>query len=205
MFRIALRYFTIGCWLLTALLLGVWVSSYFYSFSHKEIRGAKSKANCYAQEVEMSVGWGNCLIGIYQRYEFRFQMRYFYPEEDHSESSYEYNPYSSAAASSRPGLYRFSNTVEANYFGTKGELSLWSRRITIPLWMPTGISALCPITHLIMCIYQYRRYWLRMDRLCDGKCQECGYDLRGGSEKCPECGAETPDVFRRRFAPIHHQ
>ena len=33
---------------------------------------------------------------------------------------------------------------------------------------------------------------LRYDRKRQGRCVDCGYDLSGGVERCPECGAALP-------------
>ena len=39
---------------------------------------------------------------------------------------------------------------------------------------------------------RFREERLREWRLCRGLCQNCGYDLRTGHERCPECGSLPP-------------
>jgi hypothetical protein len=39
---------------------------------------------------------------------------------------------------------------------------------------------------------QFRTEQLRLARSVTGYCPVCGYDLRGGHENCPECGASAP-------------
>ena len=34
--------------------------------------------------------------------------------------------------------------------------------------------------------------WRKKARRNFGLCEECGYDLRAGHARCPECGAEVP-------------
>ena len=37
-------------------------------------------------------------------------------------------------------------------------------------------------------VWEKRRERLRDDRFARGLCLQCGYDLRGRNERCPECG-----------------
>jgi hypothetical protein len=60
--------------------------------------------------------------------------------------------------------------------GTMGRRFL---QVIFPLWMPTVIFSVYP---LIRAVQWYRR------PAPAGLCPSCGYDLRGITERCPECG-----------------
>jgi hypothetical protein len=62
-----------------------------------------------------------------------------------------------------------------------------STRIRFPYWWIIGIL-LIPI-----CVRVARSY-RNQERLASGLCVNCGYDLRGGSDRCPECGEPVHPV-----------
>ncbi len=66
-----------------------------------------------------------------------------------------------------------------------------SRRVWFPAWFVVGALALCPG------IWISRRLRIRR-RAREGRCLQCGYDLRASTERCPECG--TPIPFAQRTA-----
>lgn len=67
------------------------------------------------------------------------------------------------------------------------------RRLLIPYWAITLVSAVCPIAWLLT-----RRRTLKA-----GCCSRCGYDLRATPDKCPECGrpVKRPSVTPRVEVP----
>ena len=50
-----------------------------------------------------------------------------------------------------------------------------------PHWFVVALSAVMPAVWLV----QFRR---RRERLLQGRCRRCGYDLRATPDRCPECG-----------------
>ncbi len=55
------------------------------------------------------------------------------------------------------------------------------RVVVIPLWIPTVLFGILPTAALVRVTRRRKRKKL-------GLCLECGYDLRGSKERCPECG-----------------
>jgi hypothetical protein len=45
---------------------------------------------------------------------------------------------------------------------------------------------------LVLQLSAGRRATVRAQRVTEGLCSECGYDLRARRERCPECGTEIP-------------
>lgn len=64
--------------------------------------------------------------------------------------------------------------------------------VWLPVWFMVGVLAL-PGAQTIARITRARR------RRGSGRCTACGYDLRGGHERCPECGADA--ITRPLSAP----
>jgi hypothetical protein len=58
--------------------------------------------------------------------------------------------------------------------------------LAMPHWMVVLIGLTAPTWWLVR-----RRKLLRLERLSQGLCVGCGYDLRGSAAggRCPECGA----------------
>jgi hypothetical protein len=56
-----------------------------------------------------------------------------------------------------------------------------ARTVSFPDWLPAGVFALLPLSHLA-------RFVLRRNRSTNNQCAACGYDLRATPHRCPECG-----------------
>ena len=63
-----------------------------------------------------------------------------------------------------------------------GTEHLWT--IEFPFWLLAATVSMAPIIRFL----EFRKHQLVLDRIQRGLCVACGYDLRGSSEKCPECG-----------------
>jgi hypothetical protein len=57
--------------------------------------------------------------------------------------------------------------------------------VLLPLWL-TWTLALLPI------LFSLRKRLTKRVRQFSNRCINCGYDLRGSCEKCPECGQQLP-------------
>lgn len=59
--------------------------------------------------------------------------------------------------------------------------TLWT--LAVVLWYFIGLTAIAPLVRGV------RAYF---ERLPEGHCAQCGYDLRASKERCPECGTPIP-------------
>ena len=56
--------------------------------------------------------------------------------------------------------------------------------VRVPLWLPCVALSIAPVVG-------GARAWRSRRRRRVGRCPSCGYDLRGSTERCPECGRVT--------------
>jgi hypothetical protein len=63
--------------------------------------------------------------------------------------------------------------------------------LMFPIWLPLVLCA-WPIAEWQWGVFRDAR---RYDRVRRGLCPICGYDLRGTSERCPECGARRSETW----------
>jgi hypothetical protein len=70
------------------------------------------------------------------------------------------------------------------------------KRVTIPLWLISGIIAVVPVSHVIAHRLQQRCHHGRI-------CSKCGYDMRASPDRCPECGSIARNE-KRSAEPNHH-
>ncbi len=60
-------------------------------------------------------------------------------------------------------------------------LGYW--RVAIPFWIPASLFSIVLLPPVVQSYRRRKRRKL-------GLCVKCGYDLRGSSARCPECGRE---------------
>jgi hypothetical protein len=94
-----------------------------------------------------------------------------------------------SARSERPegrhGFHRFPSWRTATYADRSYTASSWEIRMS---WLvPILLVAATPAWHLIRRRRQKLERWRRQ-----GKCPNCGYDLRASFDRCPECGRRKP-------------
>jgi len=72
--------------------------------------------------------------------------------------------------------------IDASGLGTPVRASAWL--FGIPDWAIALLAALLPLSMI-------RARFVQRRRISAGRCAGCGYDLRGVSGRCPECGRES--------------
>jgi hypothetical protein len=96
---------------------------------------------------------------------------------------------------SRPGVRagRQQNRSGAGGFGPFDDIEIEFR-----YWLLVALAAVLPAARVPWLLLERRRRRRRQRR---GLCAECGYDLRGGGGRCPECG--TSQFSAAGGTPVH--
>jgi hypothetical protein len=72
-----------------------------------------------------------------------------------------------------------------NFGGSRGADGSMLWNLEVPCWLVAAAAGVLPGWQIKM----WRRRRRRRKRDGQGRCAECGYDLRATRERCPECGA----------------
>lgn len=90
------------------------------------------------------------------------------------------------------GTLTFTGGRRAAY-ATRAFPAFWSRQVVVPYWLVLVVAAMPTMGFGLLAA---RRARVRRSRRARGLCVACGYDLRGSSGSCPECGAGRVEAPR---------
>ncbi len=99
----------------------------------------------------------------------------------------------------RPASLNSSTWNGASCFWAAVLLGIWAWMVLF-LWVPWWaypVFAGLGLAALAAYVYASWRATERIDRLREGCCPACGYDLRASPDRCPECGAGIPVPLTR--------
>jgi hypothetical protein len=180
--------------ILFAAAVGLWVGSYWIGCEW-ERNGTSSDARQVAQSsATFTLATGHARVSAFSSHGNRHPNGRAEPAVSY-DTRFDARPRSVSGlrveVNPRASLLGFSHASTANT-RADGTAVARHRIVIVPLWaLPLGVL---PLTVWpVMGMYRRRRV---AKRRAAGRCVGCGYDLRGSSERCPECGAaiEAPAV-----------
>jgi hypothetical protein len=65
-------------------------------------------------------------------------------------------------------------------------------RLTVAAWLPILLSTVLPA---LWYAFYHRRQRIKAQRIKNGLCVTCGYDLRASGNRCPECGVTVDSAM----------
>jgi hypothetical protein len=66
----------------------------------------------------------------------------------------------------------------------RDEVGGLSVAVVVPNWFLLSLFSIAPLVWVA-------KWWRRRTRVANGKCRNCGYDMRASPGRCPECGMAT--------------
>ena len=135
------------------------------------------------QNVQRTLGsWDGRIIFVNSRlYVGSLSRLYWWGENGEPGLRYgKYDPADRAVFLGRSKWNRLGFRFENHWYQEGGETLL-----VVPYWLPVAFL----VTLLYWIVWRPVRVRRRRMRL--GLCGNCGYDLRAGGERCPECGERT--------------
>jgi len=116
----------------------------------------------------------------------------------HGQTRFQYNRRQNLPAQFTPlpeydsTWHHFRSTLAgANPYTQQWSYGSWNNQtgrgwtFNIRLWMLTALTSIIPIIWILSALHNYQR-------MAEGHCENCGYDLRATPERCPECGTVPP-------------
>ena len=81
----------------------------------------------------------------------------------------------------RFGFRLRTGSIDRNQFNRSPDVPFTYRLVEVPFWLLAAVTA-------VPAAVAFARGRRRRQRADTGLCFDCGYDLRGSTDRCPECG-----------------
>jgi hypothetical protein len=191
--RRVFRVFALLSWVILALLLALWVRSFWVS---DRLHSSRFRADGKFVQWEkrlLTVGRGAVA--------YRCEAEYFPRSRDFRETHWMGHSiwpakYPQVEFGSPRGMLgiQIIDRVERGLIGKQPKW--WGHGLLVPLWAIAIPFAIIPL-------WTTRAALVRRQRRHRGQCEGCGYDVRFSRERCPECGMGLPVARGAKLGSIN--